>query len=72
MADIMSVPLLQQAYAGISPQYVGMRHPSIVPYGAFPTTGSDVVISIQNKREWQQLCVDVLESGELAENLDFS
>ncbi|MET4692533.1 CaiB/BaiF CoA transferase family protein [Endozoicomonas lisbonensis] len=72
MTDIMAVPLLQQAYSGSGPDYIGMRHPSIVPYGAFPTSGSDVVISIQNEREWQRLCLDVLESTELASHPDFA
>ena len=66
MTDIMAVPLLQTAYTGKAPEYVGMRHPSIVPYGSFPTTGSDVVLSIQNEREWVRLCADVLDAPDLA------
>ena len=72
MTDIMAVPLLQQSYSGSGPDYIGMRHPSIVPYGAFPTSGSDVVISIQNEREWQRLCLEVLESKSLASHPDFA
>lgn len=66
MTDLMAVPLLQTAYSGKAPEYVGMRHPSIVPYGSFPTTGSDVVLSIQNEREWVRLCFDVLDVPDMA------
>jgi crotonobetainyl-CoA:carnitine CoA-transferase CaiB-like acyl-CoA transferase len=69
MADLMAVPLLQTLYAGREPEYMGMRHPSIVPYGAFPTAdGTEVVISIQNEREWMRLCENVLERPDLSAN----
>ncbi|WP_440996820.1 CaiB/BaiF CoA transferase family protein [Arhodomonas sp. SL1] len=73
MADLMAVPLLQTRYAGRAPEYMGMRHPSIVPYGAFPTADdTEVVISIQNEREWERLCRDVLETPELLDEPQFS
>lgn len=73
MADLMAVPLLQTLYAGREPEYMGMRHPSIVPYGAFPTAdGTEVVISIQNEREWKRLCENVLERPDLSANPDYS
>lgn len=66
MADLMAVPLLQTYYGDQPPTYMGMRHPSIVPYGAFPTADdTEVVVAIQNEREWQRLCCDVLEAPEL-------
>jgi crotonobetainyl-CoA:carnitine CoA-transferase CaiB-like acyl-CoA transferase len=41
---------------------VGLAHPSICPYGAFPTAdGALVLISIQNEREWAGFCAGVLE-----------
>lgn len=73
MADLMAVPLLQTRYAGQAPEYMGMHHPSIVPYGAFPTADdTEVVISIQNEREWERLCRDVLERPDLLEEPDFA
>lgn len=51
--DCMSVPLLQQKYTGQGPQRVGLKHPSIAPYGGFTCADDKVlVISIQNEREW--------------------
>ena len=62
MADWMSVPLLHQDYAGVAPKRVGVRHPSIHPYGVYPTRdGPPILISIQNEREFAALCEGVLE-----------
>ncbi len=35
MADWMNVPYLQTRYGGAAPRRLGLRHPSIAPYGAF-------------------------------------
>lgn len=61
LAEWMAVPLLHFDYAGAAPARVGLRHPSIAPYGAFSCgDGHVVVISIQNEREWARLCEGVL------------
>ncbi|MGE7965539.1 CaiB/BaiF CoA transferase family protein [Pseudomonas sp. NPDC089918] len=54
-ADWMTIPYLHEIYGNGAPTRQGLRHPSIAPYGAY-TTGDqrDIVISIQNEREWQQ------------------
>jgi itaconate CoA-transferase len=68
MADWMTVPLLHQDYTGVSPRRVGLNHPSIAPYGAYACKGGDqVVISIQNNREWQNFCEQVLARPDLFE-----
>ncbi|NVK17497.1 MAG: CoA transferase [Methylocystaceae bacterium] len=62
MADWMAVPLLHFDYGGAAPKRLGMRHPSIAPYGAFETQdGVKIVISIQNEREWKSFCENILE-----------
>jgi len=67
MADWMNVPYLFHAYGGAAPGRVGLKHPGIAPYGAFPTRdGRQVLISIQNEREWARLCEDVLEMPAIA------
>ncbi len=69
LADWMTVPLLQFDYGGTAPERVGLRHPTIAPYGAFPTAdGKQVVISIQNEREWRDLCLCVLERPDMADD----
>lgn len=73
LADWMTVPLLHQQYAGESPPRVGLNHPSIAPYGAYPCKGGErVVISIQNEREWLSLCAEVLDLPEIAGDPKFS
>ncbi|MDE4098587.1 CaiB/BaiF CoA transferase family protein [Phaeobacter gallaeciensis] len=45
---------LSQIYfvSGNSPQPVGTRHPSIVPYGAFPTRDGHVIVACLTERFW--------------------
>ncbi|MEE4144386.1 MAG: CaiB/BaiF CoA-transferase family protein [Halieaceae bacterium] len=72
MADWMTVPLLHQVYTGHAPQRVGLNHPSIAPYGAYACEGGEqVVISIQNNREWQNFCEQVLGRPELVDHPDY-
>jgi crotonobetainyl-CoA:carnitine CoA-transferase CaiB-like acyl-CoA transferase len=71
-ADWMSVPILHQKYTGKGPERVGLRHPSIAPYGHYSSgDGKAVVISIQNNREWKRFCSEVLERPELTVNERF-
>jgi len=72
LADWMTVPLLHQDYARRAPSRVGLSHPSIAPYGAFPTQdGKQVVLGVQNEREWKSLCAEVLGDARLAEDPRF-
>jgi itaconate CoA-transferase len=67
LADWMNVPLLYYEGTGKAPQRVGLAHPSICPYGAFPTRDDGLVlIAIQSEREWAVLCAEVLGEPELA------
>jgi len=68
-AELMCVPYLHARYGGKAPERVGLRHPSIAPYGAFTCAdGRDIVISIQNEREWADFCTGVLLRPELLED----
>jgi formyl-CoA transferase len=72
MADWMAVPLLQHE-GGDTPQRIGLAHTSISPYGAFKTRdGGDVLISIQNDREWRVLAEHVLGDKQLAADPNFA
>jgi itaconate CoA-transferase len=72
MADWMTVPLLQHE-GGKTPRRIGLAHPSIAPYGVFKTRdGVDVLISIQNDREWVILARDVMGDAALAADPDFA
>jgi itaconate CoA-transferase len=72
IADWMAVPLLQQG-AGKPPQRVGLTHPAISPYGAFPTRdGAQILIGIQNDREWRVRAESVLGDVELSAEPNFA
>ncbi|MGI4953970.1 MAG: CaiB/BaiF CoA transferase family protein [Janthinobacterium lividum] len=65
MADWMNVPWLQSE-GGKPPSRVGLAHPTICPYGAFELADdSEVLLSIQNEREWAAFCVEVLHDPAL-------
>jgi itaconate CoA-transferase len=71
-AEWMAVPLVFQEYAGKAPERVGVRHPSIAPYGAFTVgDGKGIIVGIQNEREWQRFCVTVLGDAALASDPRF-
>ena len=63
----MNVPLLTYDYSSEdSSARVGLNHPSIAPYGAYPTQdGGEILISIQNEREFVRLAGDVLERPDM-------
>ena len=73
MADWMTVPLLHHDYGGKAPGRVGLKHPSIAPYSSFRTKdGGEIVISIQNEREWAQFASEILERPEFAREGSFT
>ena len=73
MADWMTVPLLHHDYGGRAPGRVGLKHPSIAPYEAFATQdGGEILIAIQNEREWARLAGDVLGHPEWTETGPFT
>lgn len=66
-AELMAVPYLQARYDGTAPERMGLRHPSIAPYGVFTCCdGRDLVLSIQNEREWRLFCEHVLRDPSMA------
>ncbi len=73
MADWMNVPYLQARYGGAAPKRLGLRHPSIAPYGAFTCAdGRQVLLSVQNDREWTAFADKVLGRPELAQDARFA
>ena len=72
MADWMTVALLQHE-GGQTPRRIGLAHPSISPYGVFKTKDdADILISIQNDREWVVLARDVMGDPGLARDPNFA
>lgn len=72
MAEWMTIPLLNQEY-GNPFNRVGLAHPTIAPYGAFRTRdGADILIAIQNDREWRVLADKVLGDAALGADARFA
>lgn len=72
MADWMNVPYLQRRYGGSIPPRPGLKHPSIAPYGVFSCANGEILLSIQNEREWARFCAEVLGEGGMASDPRFS
>lgn len=66
IAEFMNVPYLAQHYGGVEPPRLGLAHPSIAPYGVFSCADGDILISIQNEREWVVLCERILGDARIA------
>lgn len=72
MADWMNMPLLAHRFMGGAPKRNGLKHTFIAPYGAF-TCGDDtqILLSIQNNREFSVFCNKVLENESLSKDIKF-
>ncbi len=71
-AEWMAVPLIHLDYGGQAPGRMGLAHPSVVPYGLFATAdGKEILIAIQNEREWRRFCAEILDDAALAEDPRF-
>lgn len=67
MVEWMGFPLYY-AYDGAEPPVrAGAAHAAIYPYGPFPVAGGEnVMLGLQNEREWKVFCDEVLKQPELA------
>lgn len=66
MAEWMGFPMYYGYRGAPPPPRVGAAHATIAPYGPFRTADGDVLIGIQNEREWQAFCNRVLQRAEVA------
>jgi crotonobetainyl-CoA:carnitine CoA-transferase CaiB-like acyl-CoA transferase len=72
VAEAMNVPYLGRRYGRRTPRRLGLAHPSIAPYGSFPAADGDILIAIQNEREWLVFCERVLAQPALASQPRFA
>ncbi|MCX0277342.1 CoA transferase [Nocardia zapadnayensis] len=67
LVEWMGFPLYFTRYGGSRPVRAGTSHAAIAPYGTFACgDGAQVVLAIQNEREWQRFCETVLGRPEIA------
>jgi len=72
MAEWMTVPLLF-GEGGAPFKRIGLAHAAIAPYGVFTTRdGGDILVAIQNDREWRVLAEIVLGDKALAGDPKFA
>ena len=72
MAEWMTVPLLH-GEGGTPFKRIGLAHAAIAPYGVFKSRdGADILIAIQNDREWRVLADKVLGDAALGTNPNFA
>jgi crotonobetainyl-CoA:carnitine CoA-transferase CaiB-like acyl-CoA transferase len=73
LVEWMGYPLYYAGYGGTAPKRTGTSHAAIAPYGTFSAgDGTDVVLSIQNEREWATFCEVVLGRPEVATDPRFA
>ena len=73
MADWMNMPLLAHRYMSGAPKRTGLKHSFISPYGSFKCRdGKQILLSIQNNREFRVFCEQVLKMPELYLDENFS
>ena len=67
LVEWMGFPLQYTAGSGRPPRRTGTSHAAIAPYGTFAAgDGTEVVLGVQNEREWEAFCATVLGRPELA------
>lgn len=73
LGEWMGFPYYWTAYGGVPPVRSGARHATIAPYGPFGAgDGGQVFLAVQNQREWEVLCRDVLARPELTEDARYA
>lgn len=71
LAEWMGQPIHMTVGSGRPPARSGLAHPTIAPYGPYPTRDATVLIAVQNDREWRRFCAQVLDAPALADEPDF-
>ena len=72
LADWMNVPYLQSYYGKRDIKRAGLHHATIAPYGSYECLNREsILISIQNEREWLQLCNKVLDDKNIKSDTKF-
>jgi itaconate CoA-transferase len=65
LVEWMGFPLYYAGYGGTPPPRTGTSHPAIAPYGTFAAgDGTELVLAVQNDREWAAFCEHAAERPE--------
>ncbi|TKA33804.1 hypothetical protein B0A50_00641 [Salinomyces thailandicus] len=73
MAEWMTFPMYYASDGAAPPAMSGAEHASIYPYGPFDTGGGGtVMLGMQNEREWQIFCREILDQPDLVHDERFA
>jgi itaconate CoA-transferase len=73
MVEWMGFPMYYAFDGAPPPPRAGASHATICPYGPFPVgDGSEIMLGLQNEREWAAFCKIVLKQPELAKDARFT
>ena len=73
LVEWMNYPLYYAIDGASPPPRAGASHATIYPYGPFPAgDGKNVMLGLQNEREWAAFCDKVLLRPELAQEARFA
>ncbi len=73
LIEWMGYPLYYAGYGGEPPRRSGTHHAAIAPYGTYAAgDGTEVVLAIQNEREWVAFCAQVLLLPAMATDARFA
>lgn len=73
LGEWMGFPMYYAFEGASPPPRSGAAHPTISPYGPYPTgDGGQVMLGAQNEREWRRFCEQVLRRPELVDDPRFA
>ena len=73
MVEWMGYPLYYACDGAAPPPRAGAAHATIYPYGPFAAgDGKLLILGVQNEREWQLFCHQVLDRPELADDARYA
>ncbi|QRP47395.1 CaiB/BaiF CoA-transferase family protein [Amycolatopsis sp. FDAARGOS 1241] len=73
LTEWVGFPLYYTVYGGTQPARTGLSHAAIAPYGPYACgDGETIFLAVQNDREWQRLCADVLGRPSVATHESFA
>ena len=73
LSEWMGYPLYYTMYGGSPPARAGVRHATVVPYGAYRCAGGDeVLLAVQTEAQWRSFCTVVCERAEWIDDPRFT
>lgn len=72
LGEWMMQPYLYAEYGGTQQPRSGAQHATIAPYGPFHASDGTVFLAIQNEREWQKFCTEVLRDPGVGANAHYA